>query len=31
LPELVAVDLTDENRVVRLRLDTRHGPVQADL
>lgn len=31
LPELVAVDLTDENRVVRLRFDSRHGPVEADL
>jgi two-component system, OmpR family, osmolarity sensor histidine kinase EnvZ len=31
LPELVAVDLTDPNRIVNLRFDTRHGPVQAEL
>jgi two-component system osmolarity sensor histidine kinase EnvZ len=31
LPALVAVDLTDENRVVSLRFDTRLGPVQAEL
>lgn len=31
LPDLVAVDLTDENRVVNLRFDSRFGPVQAQL
>jgi two-component system osmolarity sensor histidine kinase EnvZ len=31
LPGLVAVDLTDENRIVRLRFDSRHGSVEADL
>jgi two-component system, OmpR family, osmolarity sensor histidine kinase EnvZ len=31
LPSLIAVDLTDEDRVVNLRFDSRHGPVQAQL
>lgn len=31
LPALVAVDLTNPNRIVTLRFDTRHGPVQAEL
>lgn len=31
LPGLVAVDLTDEDRIVRLRFDSRHGPVGAEL
>lgn len=31
LPDLVAVDLTNENRVVDLRFDSRFGPVQAEL
>lgn len=31
LPSLVAVDLTDENRIVRLRFDSRHGPVGIEL
>ena len=31
LPRLVAVDLTGENRMVRLRFDTRFGPVQAEV
>ena len=31
LPSLVAADVTDENRIVNLRFDTRHGPVQAEL
>jgi two-component system osmolarity sensor histidine kinase EnvZ len=31
LPSLVAADVTDANRVVRLRFDTRHGPVLAEL
>jgi two-component system, OmpR family, osmolarity sensor histidine kinase EnvZ len=31
LPSLVAVDLTDRERVVNLRFDGRHGPVQAKL
>ncbi len=31
LPALVAADVTDEERIVSLRFDTRHGPLQADL
>lgn len=31
LPSLIAVDLTDENRTVRLRFDSRHGSVSAEL
>jgi two-component system osmolarity sensor histidine kinase EnvZ len=31
LPGLVAVDLTGENRMVKLRFDSRLGPVQAEL
>lgn len=31
LPGLVAADVTDADRVVRLRFDTRHGPVLAEL
>jgi two-component system osmolarity sensor histidine kinase EnvZ len=31
LPDLVAVDVTDPERVVRLVLSTPHGPLQADL
>jgi two-component system osmolarity sensor histidine kinase EnvZ len=31
LPGLTAVDLTDENRMVRLRFDSRFGPVQAEV
>ena len=31
LPGLVAADVTDEERVVNLRFDTRHGQVQAQL
>ena len=31
LPELVAVDLTAENRIVNLRFDTALGPVQAEV
>jgi two-component system, OmpR family, osmolarity sensor histidine kinase EnvZ len=31
LPMLVAVDLTGENRIVRLTFDTRFGPVEAEV
>lgn len=31
LPTLVAVDLTNENRLVTLRFDSRFGPVQAEV
>jgi two-component system osmolarity sensor histidine kinase EnvZ len=31
LPGLVAADVTDEERVVNLRFDSSHGPVQAEL
>ena len=31
LPSLVAADVTDPDRVVRLRFDTKHGPVLAEL
>ncbi len=31
LPGLVAADVTDEERIVSLRFDTRHGPMEAEL
>ena len=31
VPGLVAADVTDEDRIVNLRFDSRHGPVQAEL
>jgi two-component system osmolarity sensor histidine kinase EnvZ len=31
LPALVAADVTDDERIVALRFDTRHGPLQAEL
>ncbi len=31
LPTLIAADVTDPDRIARLRFDSRHGPLQADL